>query len=239
MFAPHARELCADFDVIRVQTLNVQAAANRKPMPADYSIEGEARALRRTLDVIGVTGRVDLVGSSLGAVVALHFAVLYPDRVRTLTLFEPPAFWILAEAEYDRDPVVREMRDLTRAMTPSTVPSDEQLRRFRCLLGRCPPGIPERTDSLRAEWDTSRWSMRGLAAVPAHREDRERLARLAVPVLMLNGSETVPFHRRMCDSLAAALPKVERAELPGGHGAPRTAPSEFVRRLREFLAQHE
>jgi len=103
-------------------------------MPSDYSVVAEASALHHTLSVIGVTGQVDLVGSSLGAVVALHFATAYPERVRTLTLFEPPAFWILPDEEYERDPVVREIRDLTSAMTPSTVPSDEQLFRFRCLL---------------------------------------------------------------------------------------------------------
>lgn len=239
MFAPHARDLSSDFDVIRVQTLNVQLAESGAPMPSDYSVVGEASALHQTLSSMGVTGAVDLVGSSLGAVVALHFATMYPERVRTLTLFEPPAFWILPDEEYERDPVVREIRDLTSAMTPSAAPSDGQLFRFRCLLGTCPPEIPDRADPARGEWDVSRLAMRGLAAVPAHREDRARLAQLEAPVLLLTGSETVPFHRRMNDLLARALPQVECAELPGGHSAPRTARSAFNRELRSFLARQE
>lgn len=239
MFAPHARELSSDFDVIRVQTLNVQAAGSRAPMLSDYSVAAEASALHQTLSVIGVTGQVDLVGSSLGAVVALHFATTYPERVRTVTLFEPPAFWILPDEEYERDHVVREIRDLTSAMTPSAAPSDEQLFRFRCLLGACPPGIPDHADPARAEWDVSRLAMRGLAAVPAHRENRARLAQLEIPVLLLTGSETIPFHRRMNDLLTRALPRVERAELPGGHSAPHTASSAFNEKLRGFLARHE
>jgi pimeloyl-ACP methyl ester carboxylesterase len=239
MFAPHARELSSDFDVIRVQTLNVQTAEHGAPMPSDYSIVAEASALHHTLSVIGVPDHVDLVGSSLGAVVALHFAARYPERVRTLTLFEPPAFWILPDAEYERDAGAREIRDLTTAMTPSAPPSDEQLFRFRCLLGACPPAVPDRADPARAEWDVSRLAMRGLAAVPAHREDRARLAQLKVPVLLLTGSETVPFHRRMNDLLAQVFPRVERGELPGGHSAPRTASSAFNEQLRAFLARHE
>jgi len=239
MFAPHARELAGDFDVIRVQTLNVQAAATGAAMPADYSVVAEVNALQQTLTSIGVRGPIDLVGSSFGAVVALHFATVHPDRVRTLTLFEPPAFWILPDAEYGRDTVAHQMRALTSAMTPVAAPSDEQLFRFRCLLGACPPSIPDHADPERAAWEVNRLAMRGLAAIPAHREDRARLARVGAPVLLLTGSETVPFHRRINDLLAQALPRVERGELPGGHAAPRTASAAFNARLRAFLARHE
>ncbi len=238
MFAPHARELSREFDVIRVQTLNVQAAGRGAPMPSGYSVVAEANALEDTLAVIGVTNRVDLVGSSYGAVVALHYAATFPERVRTLTLFEPPVFWILQEAEYERDAVGREMRELTSAMTPSAEPSDQDLFRFRCLLGGCPPAIPDDA-AARAEWDVGRLAMRGLAAVTAHREDRARLARLEIPVLLLTGSETVLFHRRMNDLLSEVLPQVERRELPGGHSAPRTASQAFNAQLRLFLARHE
>lgn len=239
MFAPHARELSSQFDVIRVETLNVQTARSGEPMPSNYSVATEANALNQTLSVIGITSQVDLVGSSFGAVVALHFAITYPARVRTLTLFEPPAFWILPEEEYERDPVLREMRELTGAMTASVAPSDEQFYRFRCLLGSCPPGIPGHADPARAEWDVGRLAMRGLAALAVHVEERARLAQLRRPVLLLTGSQTVSFHRRINELLAQAIPTVETSELPGGHAAPRTASYAFSARLRGFLLEHE
>lgn len=238
MFAAHARELASEFDVIRVQTLNVQSAETGTSMPSDYSVTAEVAALHATLTSIGVDGPVDLVGSSFGAVVALHFATTFPERTRTVTLFEPPAFWILSDDEYERDPVLREMRELTGAMTPSTTPSDEQLFRFRCLLGACPDAIPHDGDTARRDWNFSRLAMRGLAAVPAHREERSRLARLRVPVLLLNGSNTVPFHRRINELLARAIPRVETAEIPGGHSAPRLEMHAFNGKLRDFLARH-
>lgn len=239
MFAPHARELATHFDVIRIQTLNVQRAASRAPMPSDYSVAAEACALAQTLSSIGVRGRVDIVGSSFGALVALHFAATYPERVRTVTLFEPPALWVLPDEEYARDPVLREMRELIGAMRPWTAPSDEQLFRFRCLLGACPPDIPGPGDPARAEWDLSRLAMRGLSAVSEHREDRARLAQLDRPVLLLTGSETIPFHRRINELLAHVIPEVETAELEGGHSAPRTASSAFNEQLRAFLARNQ
>ena len=60
-----------------------------------------------------------------------------------------------------------------------------------------------------------------------------------IPVLLLTGSDTVAFHRRINDLLAELLPRVERAELPGGHSASRTARSAFNEQLRMFLARHE
>jgi pimeloyl-ACP methyl ester carboxylesterase len=239
MFAPHAHKLSDQHDVIRVQTLNVQTALAGEPMPLNYTVAAESDALAHTLHAIGVVGPVDVVGSSFGAVVVLHFAITHPRRVRTLTLFEPPALWVLSDDEYERDPNLREMRELTSAMTPSVTPSDAQFFRFRCLLGACPSGIPDATDAARAEWNVGRSAMRGLAAIPAHREDLARLSRFARPVLLLTGSNTVSFHRRIDEFLARQFPQIETSILPGGHSAPRTAMTAFVERLRTFLALHD
>jgi pimeloyl-ACP methyl ester carboxylesterase len=126
MFAPHAKELAGEFDVIRIQTLNVEAAETKAEMPLDYSVAQETAAIQATLAHIGVGGPIDIVGSSYGAVVALHFAVTNPQKVRTVTLFEPPAFWVLTDQDYERDTTARMMRNLVAMMTPSTSPTDEQ-----------------------------------------------------------------------------------------------------------------
>lgn len=236
MFAPHARDLSRDYDVIRVQTLNVQQAERGGAMPGDYSISAEAAAVHQTLRSLGVAGPVDVVGSSFGAVVALRLATLYPHRVRSLVLFEPPAFWILPSEELATDPELRDMRDLTSRMSASAAPSDEELYRFRCILGTCPVAIPGASDPDRPAWDRSRLSMRGLAAVAAHREVPDAIRELQVPVLLINGANTVRFHRRMNELLSKLLPNVRVAEIPGTHGASRTSQAEFLAITRAFLA---
>ena len=236
MFAPHARELSRDYDVIRVQTLNVQQAELGGVMPPDYSISAEATAVHQTLMSLGVAGPVDIVGSSFGAVVALRLATLYPGRVRSLVLFEPPAFWVLSAEEFESDSDLREMRDLSSRMSGSAVPSDDELYRFRCILGTCPVAIPHRDDPDRPSWDRSRLAMRGLAAVAAHSERREAIRKLHVPVLLINGADTVRFHRRINELLSNLLPNVRVAEIPGTHGASRTSEAEFLAITRTFLA---
>lgn len=48
---------------------------------------------------------------SHGGVIAIVFALAHPDRVRTITLIEPPAFWMLPNHGYD-DTGAREMQEL-------------------------------------------------------------------------------------------------------------------------------
>jgi pimeloyl-ACP methyl ester carboxylesterase len=236
MFAPHARHLSRSYDVIRVQTLNVQQADLGGAMPPDYTISAEATAVHHTLLSLGLAGPVDVVGSSFGAVVALRLTTLYPGRVRSLVLFEPPAFWVLSADEFASDPELREMRDLSSRMSGAAVPSDEELYRFRCILGTCPAAIPRPTDSDRQSWDRSRLAMRGLAAVAAHHETLEAIHKLHVPVLLINGADTVRFHRRINEVLSNLLPNVRVAEIPGSHGASRTSEAEFLAITRAFLA---
>ena len=238
MFAPHARSLSREFDVIRIQTLNVQSASTGAPLPADYSISQEAEAVHQTLRSLGVGGPVDLIGSSLGAVVALRLATLHPERARTLILFEPPAFWTLSPEDLAADATAHGIVDLTSRMGPEALPTDDDFKQFRCLLGSCPPDIPAAGDPARPEWDRSRMSMRGLAAVSRHREDPGALRELRTPILLLAGSDTVPFHRRINERLALALPKPETAVLPGNHTALRTSSTEFLNLVRDFLSRH-
>jgi pimeloyl-ACP methyl ester carboxylesterase len=238
MFAPHARELSRDYEVIRVQTLNVQAAEAGARMPDNYSVAAESAAVRKSLLRSGIAGPIDIVGSSYGAVVALHLALTFPDYVRTVTLIEPPAFWILPPEEFERDRSLRELRDLIVQMTPNSEPSDQQFFQFRCLLGLCPAAIPAATDAARKEWDLGRKAMRGLAATMTERESESAVRSFSGPVLLLTGSRTVSFHRRIDELLARDLPNVEVAELQGGHNAVQADPNGFLRVLRDFLQRH-
>jgi pimeloyl-ACP methyl ester carboxylesterase len=232
MFEQHAKLLSGDFEVIRVQALNVQAAETGEAIPGDYSIAQEAGALRETLRAIGVRTPVHIVGSSLGALVALEFTLAHPELVRSAVLFEPPVF----SAIDDSDPAKREIQALTSRMTASATPTDEDFVRFRCVLGKCPV-IPGATDAARPEWDRQRRAMRGMAAVATYRLDPSRLERVRLPVLLLTGSETIPFHRRIAEALARGIPQAKTGEIRGGHTAALTSPDEFVRVLREFVAR--
>jgi pimeloyl-ACP methyl ester carboxylesterase len=63
------------------------------------SVEKEARRLGPLL--FSTDGDVHLVGHSYGGAVALQMALYWPDRIKTLTLFEPVRFALLAEHDHE------------------------------------------------------------------------------------------------------------------------------------------
>jgi pimeloyl-ACP methyl ester carboxylesterase len=63
------------------------------------SVWAEARKLRPLL--FSTPGGVHLVGHSYGGAVALEMALRWPDRIKTLTLFEPVRFALLAGPDHE------------------------------------------------------------------------------------------------------------------------------------------
>src|SRR5919205_927819 len=99
---PHAARLSSERMVVRVQLRSVELAESGEPFPTDYGVLTEREALHVTVNELGLDS-FDLAGWSHGGLVSLAFALEYPQRVRTLTLIEPAAFWILRETGHASD----------------------------------------------------------------------------------------------------------------------------------------
>ena len=223
--------LAATHRVISVQSLAVQYGLEDRALPADYSIQTEVEALRRALGDTAA-GEVDLIGMSHGGVIALLFALQNPQRVRTLTLIEPPAFWLLPKHGRDTDGA-REMQALVSSLRGRRI-EEEDVERFRCLLGDCSAGQSPRQLPQWPQWVKYRNSLRGLYTVGDYDDDPARLRRLLVPALVVTGAQTVPFHRTINDALLRALPRAEALQLGAGHNSPAADPDHFVTAWREF-----
>jgi pimeloyl-ACP methyl ester carboxylesterase len=237
-FAPHAKILATQFRVVRLQTLNVETSQQKAPLPPGYSVKLESGAMRRALDKLGISMPIDLVGQSFGALVGLDFALDHPHRVRTLVLFEPPAFWAVPPEELRNTPDMRRMYELVQGFVPEHEPTDEQYLGFLCGLGNCTAKPPAPGDANWDNWVMRRSALRGLSVIPAHQDSLERVRQFDRPVLIMTGANTVPFHRRINEILAQTFPLAERAELAGGHTTPVSAVEEFVTTLQAFLTRH-
>jgi len=71
-----------------------------RPPSGSYGLTAHARDVIRTLDYLGIENGV-IVGHSMGAFVALHTALLYPDRVKALVLLD--GGWPRPEEESEAD----------------------------------------------------------------------------------------------------------------------------------------
>jgi lipase len=230
--------LANDYRVLRPQSIRIEHNQNKKPLPPNYSIKLESASLARSLDELGIREPLHIVGHSFGALVALDFALDHPNRVRTLVLYEPPAFWVIPPEDLRADEEMRGMVELTQTLGPTDEPTDEQLKQFQARLGRSEVQVPTPGQLEWKDWVAKRSALRGLSAVPNHRDDPRRLYGFTKPVLIVTGEETVGFHRRINDILADSLPMAERVELPGGHRGLETSREELVSQLRSFLERH-
>lgn len=234
-FAPHQERLAGERRVIRAQLLMVQYGLENRKLPQGYSLRMESDALANALRADGLDAPVDVVAWSYGAATSLDFALNHPDRVRTLTLIEPPAFWVLdgtgrMDAESAREK--RELAALNAEMREDV--SEDQLVRFMRLASIGPPDKAPQSLPQWPVWYQHRRSLRGNDAPLDHLDSVERLTAFEVPVLLVKGTGSSHFLHAIIDALAATLPNARVIELPAGHGPQIVSIDRFLAEVASF-----
>jgi pimeloyl-ACP methyl ester carboxylesterase len=152
-----------------------------------------------------------LVGHSYGGVISLYAAVLHADRIRSLTVIEPPAFGIAAG-----NPAADAFAtDATRLWEEGPRDPKAFLRRFLAVVG-----------SSLATGEISAAMLQGARTLRVERypwraePPLDELAATAFPKLVVSGGHSEAFDA-VCDVLEERL-RAERALLPGaGHSVQR------------------
>lgn len=212
---PHQERFADHHRVVRVQPIhNELGSAGVTGMPG-YTAETERESLRLTLDELALE-RADLVGWSNGAKSLLEFAIAYPERVRTLTLIEPPAYWVLGELGQD-DSAPREFVASTYEFAGTEV-SEDDLATFLAVAGLAASPVAARQHPSWDDWVPHRAALSWLT--PELMEPPRTLADLAAitcPVLLTRGTTTSPWQAAVVEGLAGQLHDARMVELSGGH----------------------
>jgi pimeloyl-ACP methyl ester carboxylesterase len=193
----------------------------------DYSLEREFEDVEAVVRAAGDDAY--LFGHSYGGLVSAGAAVRL-DRLPRLALYEPPMGGVLADDDWiaryeannaagNRNTAVRDfMRDVGGY-------SDEELDEM------------EGTPFWRARLEVAPTAPRELRAERDFTLDRLGLEELAVPCVLLVGSESPEWARRSTDAFAAAIEGAEVRSLEGqGHGAAIGAPELLAAELERFLS---
>jgi pimeloyl-ACP methyl ester carboxylesterase len=193
---------------------------------AAYSLEAEAQDLAAILDALGEPAHV--LGHSFGGLVALEGALLRPDAIRTLVLYEPP---LGGGVELE---LVERLEALLAA--------DERDRALETVYAEVAGMSAEEIDRLRGSdlWERRRAAVptvpREFRAARAYRLDAARFAGLDVAAVLLVGTESPAWMREAAHGLVAALPRARVVELAGqGHVAHVVAPGVFARAVLAAL----
>lgn len=190
-----------------------------------HAMEDEAEDIVAVLRQVGEPAF--LLGHSYGALCALEAAARYPAGVRKLVLYEPP------DPETVPAEVVTHLEQFGRRSD-----WDGMVHWFMSDVLQVPP---DEVTAIRSSPDWSMWtadapaSINDLRAVCACRVDLKRYQALAMPVLLLVGSES-PREFYLTDALAAVLPDARIVTLDGqAHEGMTTAPTQFVDAITPFL----
>jgi pimeloyl-ACP methyl ester carboxylesterase len=229
---PHQERLASQYRVVRIQPIHNELGSAGRIPEAGYDHDVERDSVAKTLDELGIEAP-HLAGWSGGARSLINFAVAYPDRIRTLTLIEPPAYWAGEEAGLD-DEQLRRIRAFSARVAGRSV-SEDDLAEFLTLAG-----FASSPEEAKAGPNWERWlpHRQTLAAdhmvgnPPLHLSDLERVDR---PVLLVKGTVSTEWLRRIVDVLGQRFPQATVLELPGTHACHIESMDAFLEALRKHV----
>lgn len=232
---PLAEALSARRRTVRVQPIHNELGSAGERGDAGYNAAVERESLLMTLDALGVE-TADFAGWSGGGRALIEFALAYPERVRTLTLVEPAAYWIL-DGLGESEPEVARLNQFLHALAGQDV-SEDDLAEFLELAGLVPLKEQARDHPAWPRWVPHRMAL-SWSAEQVDRPDRDvaELADIRCPVLLVHGSATTDWLKRVIDVLDERLPDTRVLELPGDHACHLENPDAFLAALERHLTQ--
>lgn len=231
---PHAERLSARWTTIRVQPIHNELGSAGRPGDPGYTDETERESLRITLDALGIE-TAHFAGWSAGGKALIEFALAYPERVRSLTLIEPGAFWILEQMGVT-DTHVEHTNAFLHQLFGREVTEDDLAT---VLQGA---GFTSSKEEVRSDpyWERAVPHRMALSWYSEDfvrsRRSVEELANIRCPVLLIKGSVTTESEKRLVDVLGDRLPNATILELPGDHASHIQSIDAFLEAFEKHLA---
>jgi pimeloyl-ACP methyl ester carboxylesterase len=223
----------------RYTTLNLHYHGT-EPWPDDgknYSIPYHVAQVTDFLNGLGA-GPVHLIGQSYGGHIATRVAMQHPELVRCLVLQEPA---IQSLVDGPEAPTIMEERQRVFGQAAVEIGKGQLDVGARLLMegliNKGPGTWDACPDYLKIMvLENARTLPLFFAASPAPPINREQLAGLAVPTLIINGEETLRFYFYIGKQMAKCIPNSQRAVIANAaHGIETQNPVAYWEVLRNFL----
>ncbi len=209
----------------------------------EEGMQGMAEIALPVLREIAQIGEpVHLVGHSFGGGVALKIALMRPDLIKSLTLYEPVAFHLLCGRSPADDALVAELKTVARSLEDAHpgVAKGPGLQPFidfwngAGAWNRMPEKLRQQLSRLTASVHAD------FVSCFAETWVLEDLSRLEMPLQLLTGMESPEIAQRTATLIFENTQDAELVVLPGlGHMAPIHAPDWVNPRIRQHIARVE
>lgn len=211
----------------------------RTPFPScvgEFSLHHEAAIADEVIRAELGDEPFHLIGHSYGGGTALRLAHEHPQRVRTLSVYEPTPFCLL-----DRDSVERaELQTVIDEIASRTAEEPEAATRlfidYWNGTGSFALLPAERRNAMVNRIEKVNLDFHALVNDPLTRDDCRGMR---FPVCLIAGKKSVAPPRRIVDVLFANLPHAIRYDIDAGHMGPITHADEVNDIVCAFLDHHE
>jgi 3-oxoadipate enol-lactonase len=211
----------------RVLRYDTRGAGLSEKLQGEVTWDQMADDIKALLDAIGITGKVALAGIAVGAAIAMHFAVRYPERAAALVLHGPAtgAAPDRRQASLDRAAAVENggMRSVVETS----------------LAASYPPVVRHNEDTFRefrARWlANDPQSFAAINRMLAEEDITGELPRVACPALVTAGRHDTLRPRALIEPMAKQISGAEFLELNTGHFASVQTPGTMAQAIHYFL----
>jgi len=225
-FAFVARRLTDSCHVIAPD--HIGFGESSRPAEADYSVVSQAERLHRFIQRLGLS-KIHVGGSSMGGHIAMTYAALYPNEVKSMWLLDPGGIWSAPQSDLHR--LLNETGE-----NPLIAENEDEFARLFDFVMSKPPFIPrpildvmarERIENVELE-------KRIFAEIKADSAE-QRIAGLRTPTLIVWGDEDRAINVATAHILHGLLPNSTVIIMKGiGHLPMIEAPGDTARDYLKF-----
>jgi esterase len=225
-------------DTYRVLALDLRGHGDSEhPDPPAYRISDYTRDLAAFVDRIIDQDQIDLIGHSLGGIIATAYAGVVPQRLNSLAIVDSQARISPAGARY-----LSRLRGFPQPMYRDRHQAIERFRLLPSQTNAAPGVLASIAAHAIRQLADGRWTLKFDRASLSHAEAQDLTAtfgRLVCPLLFVRGAHSTLLSRDALTRLLAAAPHGESVEIPDAHHhVMLDNPGEFERTVRAFLFRH-
>jgi pimeloyl-ACP methyl ester carboxylesterase len=231
---PHQERIRTSRQVIRVQPIHNELGSAGVIGDSSYTRDVERESLLLTLDELDLE-QADFAGWSAGGKTLIDFTVAHGERVRTLTLIEPAAYWLLkraGEMDTELDEFIHYLYSVSGKMV-----SEDNLAEFLVKAGFVDDASHARADPYWTRALPHRaalsWLSENLMSSDTSIQD---LRMIKSPTLLTKGSTTISWEKRVVDLLGEYIPNSRVVELEGSHAHHIESIDQFILELEKHLS---
>ena len=206
-----------------------------RDMNRDYDMATQASRMRDFLDAMGLE-KVHIGGNSMGGGISLHFARMFPERVKSLTLFNNAG--VIGTSESDLQ------RQVMTGKNPLEITSADDVTRMMAYIAHKPITVPGQFRKViyqefakhRDLLDKIFWQIAGDGL---ERPLNDQLPEIVLPTLIIWGRHDQLIDVSCAEVMAAAMPDSELIIFENlGHVPMIEDPANVATPHLQFLAKH-